>query len=62
MGVWIAAVGIFGTGGALVWEGVKGLSAQPDKKGRKPSKGTSYATIVVGVIIMVVGAAVPFVA
>jgi hypothetical protein len=59
---WIAMGAIFLTGGAVAWEGVKGLSEPPPGKQRKTSKGTAYATIVVGVLIMVAGVVVPLVA
>lgn len=59
---WIAMGAIFLTGGAVVWEGVKGLSEPPPGKERKTSKGTAYATIVAGVLIMIAGVVVPFMA
>ena len=61
MAVWIAAAGMFLVGVGVVWEGVKGLSPPPGKK-PKTSKGTAIASIVVGVVITVVGAIIPFVA
>jgi hypothetical protein len=59
---WIAMGAIFLTGGALAWEGAKGLSQPPPGKERKTSKGTAYATIAVGVLIMIAGVVVPFIA
>jgi hypothetical protein len=58
---WIAMGAIFLTGGAIVCEEAKGLGEPPPKK-RKVSKGTAYATIVVGVLIMAAGVVVPLVA
>jgi len=62
MALWVAASGIFLIGAGVVWEGIKGLTAGPDKKGRQPPRGTSYTFIAVGVVIMIVGAVIPFVA
>ncbi|AWM36450.1 hypothetical protein GobsT_57460 [Gemmata obscuriglobus] len=59
---WIAMGAIFLTGGAVVWEGAKGLREPTPGQERKTSKGTAYTTIVVGVLIMIVGAVTPFVA
>ena len=59
---WVAMGAIFVTGGAVAWEGVKGLREPPPGKPRKTSTGTAYATIVAGVLIMVAGVVVPLVA
>jgi|GEM_PF-5894604 len=56
---WIAMGRIFFAGGAVAWKGVKGLANPPPGEERKTSKGTAYASLVMGVPIMAAGIVVP---
>jgi hypothetical protein len=45
---------------ALIWPGIQGLRGVPDSRGKKTSKGTAVACLVLGVLVAAAAIAAPY--
>lgn len=57
----LAASGFALMGVGLIYEASKGLRGIPDRRGKVTSKGTAWATGIIGILLIAAGAAMPFV-